>query len=110
MKFHGKSFPLASWALFFLFISSLTLTGCGNNSTAYDPQAEYAKACADAAIVTPEKISRNLTAITPDNNDLIWENNVVGLSEFVVHGKKSDGSKISVGIKAVTQTTAYFTS
>jgi hypothetical protein len=84
MKFHGKSFLLASWALFFLFVSSLTLTGCGNNSTAYDPQAEYAKACADAAIVTPEKISRNLTAITPDNNKLIWENNVVGSRVLVV--------------------------
>jgi hypothetical protein len=32
----------------------------------------------------------------------------VGLSEFVVNGKKSNGSKISVGIKAVTPTADYF--
>jgi hypothetical protein len=40
-----------------------------------------------------------------------WGNpdNHVGLSEFVINGKKADGSKISVGIKAVTDTAAYFT-
>jgi hypothetical protein len=39
-----------------------------------------------------------------------WGNpdNHVGLSEFVVNGKKSDGSKIFVGIKAVTGTADYF--
>lgn len=39
-----------------------------------------------------------------------WGNpiNHVGLSEFVVNGKKFDGSKISVGIKAVTATADYF--
>jgi hypothetical protein len=84
MKFHGKFFFWAYLAVFSLFISSLTLTGCGNNSAAYDPQAEYTKACADAAIVTPEKISKNLTAITPDNKDLIWENGVVGSRILVV--------------------------
>ena len=84
MKFHGRSFFWAYLAVFFLFVSSLTLTGCVNNSTAYDPQAEYTKACADAAIVTPEKISKNLTAITPDNKDLIWENGAVGSRVLVV--------------------------
>ncbi|MCX5839251.1 MAG: hypothetical protein NTW71_12160 [Deltaproteobacteria bacterium] len=33
----------------------------------------------------------------------------IGLSEFVIHGKKADGSEVSVGIKAVTPTAAYFT-
>jgi len=84
MKLHSKPFFSPFIAVFFLFVSSFMLTGCGNNSTAYDPQAEYAKACADAAMVTPEKISKNLTAITPDNKDLIWENGVVGTRVLVV--------------------------
>ncbi len=35
-------------------------------------------------------------------------NNHVGLSEFVLHGRKVDGSTISVGIKSVKTTAAYF--
>ena len=34
--------------------------------------------------------------------------NHVGLSEFVVHGRKADGSGIAVGIKSVKTTTEYF--
>lgn len=34
--------------------------------------------------------------------------NHTGLSEFVVHGRKVDGSTISVGIKSVKATTEYF--
>ncbi len=34
--------------------------------------------------------------------------NHTGLSEFVLHGKKIDGSKISVGIKSVKTTAEYF--
>ena len=34
--------------------------------------------------------------------------NHVGLSEFVLHGRKEDGAKISVGIKSVTTTAEYF--
>jgi hypothetical protein len=34
--------------------------------------------------------------------------NHVGLSEFVLHGKKADGSGIAVGIKSVTTTAGYF--
>lgn len=34
--------------------------------------------------------------------------NHTGLSEFVLHGSKSDGSKISVGIKSVKTTAEYF--
>lgn len=34
--------------------------------------------------------------------------NHTGLSEFVLHGRKVDGSKISVGIKAVKTTAEYF--
>jgi hypothetical protein len=84
MKIHSKSLHWVYGTVFFLFVLSLILTGCGNNSTAYDPQTEYTKACADAASVTPEKISKNLTAITPDNRDLTWENGVVGSRVLVV--------------------------
>jgi len=35
--------------------------------------------------------------------------NHTGLSEFVLHGRKVDGSKISVGIKSVKTTAEYFT-
>lgn len=39
-----------------------------------------------------------------------WGNsNHVGLSEFVLHGRKADGSTISVGIKSVKTTAEYFT-
>jgi hypothetical protein len=34
--------------------------------------------------------------------------NHTGLSEFVLHGRKADGSKISVGIKSVKTTAGYF--
>jgi len=84
MKALGKSMFWKSIAVLLLFVSSLSLSACGNSSNAYDPQAEYAKACADAAIVTAEKISKNLTAISHDNKDLIWENDVVGSRVLVV--------------------------
>ncbi len=35
-------------------------------------------------------------------------NNPVGLSEFIVHGRKADGSTISVGIRSVKTTEEYF--
>jgi len=66
-----------------LIFSFFILSGCGDTS-AYDPYAEYARACADASQVTAAKISRNLTAIVPDNTNLIWENNVVGSRVLVV--------------------------
>ncbi len=84
MKEPGKSIFSVCFTVLFLFVSSLTFTACGNNSPAYDPQAEFAKACADAAIATPEEISKNLIAITPDNQDLIWENGVTGSRVLVV--------------------------
>lgn len=66
-----------------MMFSLAIITGCGNTS-AYDPYAEYANACADASQVTSAKISKNLTAITPENPSLIWENNVVGSRVLVV--------------------------
>jgi hypothetical protein len=77
---------LVYWTLLILIASSL-LTGCkgnGGGAQAYDPQAEYVKACNDAKTVTPDKVSKNLTAIIPENADLIWENGVVGSRVLVV--------------------------
>ena len=34
--------------------------------------------------------------------------NHIGLSEFVLHGRKEDGSGIAVGIKSVKTTVEYF--
>ena len=55
---------------------------------------------------------------TPGANPYPWtrlgytydwgNNNHVGLSEFVVHGRKVDGGTISVGIKSVKTTANYF--
>ncbi|MFZ4480441.1 MAG: hypothetical protein ACOYNZ_11185 [Rhodoferax sp.] len=55
---------------------------------------------------------------TPGSNPYPWTrlgytydwggSNPVGLSEFVVHGRKVDGSTISVGIKSVKTTAEYF--
>lgn len=50
-------------------------TGCGSSTPdAPNPQAQYAAAVADAASVTPAKISRYLTPIVNENTNLIWEN------------------------------------
>lgn len=63
-----------------LFIfSALSLVSCSGSSSAQtDPQAEYNAAVLDAQTLTAAKISRHLTALVPENEDLIWENNVPG--------------------------------
>jgi len=67
-----------------LVFSLFALSGCSKDTSAYDPYAEYIRACRDAATVTPDKISRQLTAITPENTNLVWENDVVGSRVLVV--------------------------
>jgi len=62
----------------------LVLTSCGSSTSAYDPYAEYARACADAANITTAKISKNLTPVIPENTNLVWENNIVGSRVLVV--------------------------
>jgi len=71
-------------ALMLVVLLMALCTGCGKDTSAYDPQTEYMNACADAAVATPEKISKNLTAIVPENKNLIWENNVVGSRVLVI--------------------------
>jgi hypothetical protein len=79
-----SSLLLSSVTLLIIVFALATITGCGKSTSAYDPQAEYNQACADAAIITPAKISKNLTAIVPENTNLVWENNVVGSRVLVV--------------------------
>ena len=79
-----RNLPGLSVASFILVFSLFVLTGCGRDTSAYDPYAAYMLACEDAAKVTTAKISKNLTAIIPENTNLVWENNVVGSRVLVV--------------------------
>ena len=80
-----KSHPLLIQLVTFLFaVSSLALASCSGSSSAQtDPQVEYNAAVLDAKTVTAAKISRNLTAIVPDNANLKWENDVPGTRVLV---------------------------
>ena len=68
----------------FLLLSLLIFTGCGEETATYDPESAYRQACEDAQTVTPEKISKNLTAIVPENKNLLWENDAAGSRVLVV--------------------------
>jgi len=62
-----------------LIVICLALSACGRSSSAHiDPQAEYDAAVQDAMNMTAEKISKNLTAIVPENQNLEWENDAPG--------------------------------
>ena len=60
------------------------LNGCSKDTSAYDPYTAYLQACIDASNISPDKISKSLTAITPENTNLVWENGVVGSRVLVV--------------------------
>ena len=67
-----------------LIVLCLSLSACGRSSSAdIDPQAEYNAAVQDAMNMTAEKISKNLTAIVPENQNLEWENNTPGTRVLV---------------------------
>ncbi len=71
-------FSAVSYLLVLLLLVSMQFsTGC-SDSTAYDPAVQYAHAVQDASLSGPERISKDLTAITPSNKNLIWENGVPG--------------------------------
>jgi hypothetical protein len=80
-----RSFP--SFRLSFsllLIVLLLSLSACGRSSSAdIDPQAEYDAAVQDAKNITAEKISKNLTAIVPENKNLKWENDAPGTRVLV---------------------------
>ena len=80
-----KSFPLLVHLVIFLFaVSCMALTSCGGSSSAQtDPQADYSAAVQDAKTLAAAKISKNLTAIVPENTNLIWESDVPGMRVLV---------------------------
>jgi hypothetical protein len=70
--------------IFFFAVSCLALTSCSGSSSAQtDPQADYNAAVQDAMTMMSAKISKNLTAIVPENANLIWENDVPGTRVLV---------------------------
>jgi len=79
--------------------ASLLVAGCGSDSPAAAPltsaaiQTLYSSATYDARTVTSAKISRNLTAITSDNRDLIWENGVPGTRVLMLSWIKTSDAK-----------------
>jgi hypothetical protein len=81
---HRSRVSIVSFVIVLVLLASMPfMAGC-SDSTAYDPAAAYTKAVQDASHPTPEKISRNLTAIVPYNRDLIWENGLTGSRVLVV--------------------------
>ena len=67
-----------------LAVSCLALTSCGDGGSAWsDPQADYTAAVQDAKTMTAAKISKGLTAIVPENPNLLWENGVPGTRVLV---------------------------
>jgi hypothetical protein len=71
-------------AIFFLSVSCLPLTSCGGSSSAQtDPTPDYNAAVQDAKVLTVSKVSRNLTAIVPENTNLLWENDAPGTRVLV---------------------------
>jgi hypothetical protein len=82
----GKTSALLTYLLISLFsLSCLPLSSCSGTSTAQtDPRADYNAAVEDARTLTVAKISRNLTAIVPENTDLVWENGAPGTRVLVV--------------------------
>ncbi len=72
------------FAVSLVVLSLSALNSCSKDTSAYDPYTAYLQACIDASNVTPDKISKSLTAITPENTNLVWENGVVGSRVLVV--------------------------
>ncbi len=79
-----KSSPLPAYLIIFLLaLLCLGLTSCGSSSAQTDPSVDYTAAIQDAKTLTAAKIATNLTAIVPENANLIWENNVSGTRVLV---------------------------
>jgi hypothetical protein len=74
----------------FLLALLCSLIACNNDSSTTDPQVtsslqtQYFNAVEDARTVEAYEISYDLTPITEDNPNLIWENGVVGSRLLVV--------------------------
>ncbi len=76
---------LATLAAVLFAISCLAIVSCGDGGSAVqnDPQAEYAAAVLDAQAMTAAKLSRDLTALVPENKNLAWEKGVPGTRVLV---------------------------
>lgn len=73
----GKSSPPPHLIIFLIAVSCLAIASCSEGGSAQtNPQADYNAAVQDAQTLTTSKISKNLTAIVPENGNLIWENDV----------------------------------
>ncbi len=90
------------WSRPFVFLTCaaflLNVCGCGSDSNPRydakaDPQSRYSSAVQDARTVTSAKISVNLTPITNDNSDLIWENGITGSRVLVLSRIRSSDAK-----------------
>lgn len=79
-----KSFSFRLSTILLLLVLSFSISACGgDNSADKDPQADYVAAVQDARNISTEKISRNLTAIVPENKDLKWEDDAPGTRVLV---------------------------
>ncbi|RXK84988.1 hypothetical protein EST62_07980 [Chlorobaculum sp. 24CR] len=64
-------------SLMLLFLFSQLFAACASRQSIVDHDAlkqQYRAAVADAAVAEPSEISRNLVAIVPSNERLIWKN------------------------------------
>ena len=93
-------FRLRHLATIFLFFVLFTASHITDGYAAWDCNctpdvcAEYQTAVNDAGReATPDRISRNLIAITVDNPNLIWENGMVGSRVLVASYASDDGGK-----------------
>lgn len=84
---HLSGGSLQRLARFIILATTLLVSACGDTSSPPLPvtvQALYSSAVYDARTVTAAKISVNLTPITTDNKNLIWENGVSGSRVLVL--------------------------
>ena len=82
------------------FLILLLFAGCGSNSDndnatprQVSPQSLYSSAVHDARTVTAAEISRNLTPITRDNLNLLWENGTPGTRVLLLSWIRSSDAK-----------------
>ena len=80
MKYKAN-FPI--FIILLIFLCSTIMSCSGSSSAQVDPQAEYNAAVQDAKTLSAVKISKNLTAIVPENTKLIWENDEPGTRVLV---------------------------
>lgn len=84
---HRLERSLQRLACLIALATTLLVSACGDTTNPPLPvnvQSLYSSAVFDARTVTPAKISVNLTPITTDNRNLVWENGVPGSRVLVM--------------------------